>query len=189
MRTYFYQRSGFPKRRPYAQQCWEDEPAYAGAGQDTEARDITDRDNPAKVRTLAGGWFDAGDTNKYVTFAATAVHQLLNAYEQAPAAFGGDFWSPKSGNGAADGLDEVKWETDWLKRMQYPDGSAALKVGEIVDATGITPGQDRNPRFYVPSCTSATIAVAGMFAHAALVYGSIERLRNESVDLKVRALS
>ena len=189
LRMYFYQRSGFPKRRPYAQQCWVDEAAYAGPGQDTEARDITDRENRAKVRNLAGGWFDAGDTNKYVTFAVTAVHQLLSAYEQSPAAFGDDFGIPESGNGVPDVLDEVKWETDWLKRMQYPDGSAALKVGEIVDATGTAPGQDRNPRFYVPSCTSATIAVAGMLAHAALVYGGVERLRHESSDLGARAVS
>lgn len=189
VRMYFYQRSGFPKHLPHAQACWVDEPAYVGRGQDTEAHDITDRDNKAKVRNLAGGWFDAGDTNKYVTFAATAVHQLLTAYEQSPAVFGDDFGIPESGNGVPDVLDEVHWETDWLKKMQYPDGSAALKVGEIVDATGITPGQDRTPRFYVPSCTSATIAVAGMLAHAGVVYGTVEKLRNESADLRTRALS
>jgi endoglucanase len=189
VRMYFYQRSGFSKRPPHAPACWADEPAYAGPGQDTEARDITDRDNKAKARNLSGGWFDAGDTNKYVTFAATAVHQLLTAYEQSPAVFSDDFGIPESGNGVPDVLDEVRWETDWLKRMQYPDGSAALKVGEIVDATGTAPGQDRKPRFYVPSCTSATIAVAGMLAHAALVYGTVEPLRNEGADLKTRATS
>jgi hypothetical protein len=187
MRMYFYQRSGFAKRRPYAAECWEDEAAYLGSGQDTQARDITDRDNRAKVRDLSGGWFDAGDTNKYVTFATPAVHQLLTAYEQTPAAFGDDFDIPESGNGVPDVLDEVQWEIGWLKKMQYPEGSAALKVGEITDATGTAPGRDRAPRFYVPSCTSATIAVAGMFAHAALTYRAIGALRGESVDLGARA--
>src|SRR6185312_14996901 len=107
VRMYFYQRSGFPKHLPHAQACWVDEPAYVGRGQDTEAHDITDRDNKAKVRNLAGGWFDAGDTNKYVTFAATAVHQLLTAYQNSPAAFGDDTNIPESGNGIPREIDEV----------------------------------------------------------------------------------
>ncbi len=187
VRMYFYQRSGFAKKPPYTQECWADDAAYLGAGQDTEARDITDRDNRAKVRNLSGGWFDAGDTNKYVTFAAQPVHQLLMAFQETPEAFGDDFGIPESGNAIPDILDEVKWEIDWLKRMQNADGSAALKVGEIVDATGTLPSLDRNARFYIPSCSSATIAVAGMFAHAALVFGKLEPLRAESQDLAARA--
>jgi endoglucanase len=189
MRMFFYQRSGFAKQRPFAAGCWTDAAAYIGRGQDTEARDITDRDNRAKIRNLAGGWFDAGDTNKYVTFAAQPVHQLLTAYRENPDVFGDDTGIPESGNQVPDIVDEVKWETDWLKRMQFPDGSAALKVGEIVDATGVTPGKDSNARFYVPGCTSATIAVAGMFAHAALAYGEIGALQRESVELRSRAVA
>jgi hypothetical protein len=187
MRMYFYQRSGFAKQPPYADECWKDAPAYIGPGQDTEARDVSDRNNVGKIRNLTGGWFDAGDTNKYVTFAAPAVHQLLTAYQDSPSVFTDDFNIPESGNGIPDVLDEVRWETDWLKRMQYPDGSAALKVGEIVDALAAPPSSDRNARFYVPSCTSATIAVAGMFAHASLVFASIPPLAAESVLLRARA--
>ena len=87
VRTYFYQRSGYRKQAPNAEQCWQDEAAYAGKNQDTEAHDVTDQKNPAKVRDLSGGWFDAGDTNKYVTYAVPAVHQLLSAYSQNPAVF------------------------------------------------------------------------------------------------------
>ena len=187
LRMYFYQRSGFAKQRPYADECWVDSPAYLGPNQDTEAHDVTDRNNTSKIRNLAGGWFDAGDTNKYVTFAAPAVHQLLTAYQENPSVFTDDFNIPESGNGIPDVLDEVRWETDWLKRMQYPDGSAALKVGEIVDSLAAPPSSDKNARFYVPSCTSATIAVAGMFAHASYVFGAIPALSSESATLRARA--
>ena len=187
MRMYFYQRSGFAKQRPYADACWVDDAAYIGPNQDSEAHDITDRDNANKIRNLSGGWFDAGDTNKYVTFATTAVHQLLTAYQATPSVFTDDFNIPESGNGIPDVIDEVKWETDWLKRMQYRDGSVALKVGEIVDALADPPSSDKNARFYVPSCSSATIAVAGMFAHASYVFGSIPALSGEAADLRARA--
>jgi len=188
VRMYFYQRSGFAKLPAHAGRCWQDSAAYVGSRQDTQARDITDADNVRKSKDLSGGWFDAGDTNKYVTNAIRAVHQLLTAYEQNPAAFSDDFNIPESGNGIPDLLDEIRWETDWLKRMQYPDGSAALKVGVTSYVRASPPSSDTSPRFYVPSCSSATIAVAGMFAHAAFVYRGIPALLAEAADLQSRAV-
>ncbi len=187
VRMYFYQRSGYGKHQPQAQSCWTDEPAYLRPDQDVGARDVTDRANSAKVRNLSGGWFDAGDTNKYVTFAAQPVHQLLTAYQENSQAFTDDFGIPESGNGIPDLLDEVKWETDWLKRMQFDDGSAALKVGSIVYAAASPPSTDKSARFYVPSCTSSTIALAGMLAHASFVFARFPALEAEAADLRRRA--
>jgi hypothetical protein len=189
VRMFYYQRSGIAKRRPFADQCWVDEPAYLGPDQDLAAHDITDRNNESKFRNLAGGWFDAGDTNKYVTFAAQPVHQLLTAYQSTPSVFTDDFDIPESGNGIPDILDEVKWEIDWLKKMQSRDGSAALKVGEIVYASAAPPSSDHNVRYYIPSCTSSTIAVAGMFAHASYVFGKFPALTADASDLRIRAIA
>jgi hypothetical protein len=47
---------------------------------------------------MRGGWFDAGDTNKYVTFAEDPVHQLLHAYSQNPDVWTDNFNIPESGN-------------------------------------------------------------------------------------------
>ena len=187
-RMYFYQRSGFAKQPPYAEQCWQDAAAYIGPNQDTQAHDITDPDNVAKVKDLSGGWFDAGDTNKYVKNAIGPVHQLLNAYEENPRVFTDDFNIPESGNGIPDILDEVKWEIEWLKKMQYSDGSAAVKVGVTGYPKPSPPSLDTSPRYYVPSCSSATIAVAGMFAHASYVYLGIPALLGEARDLQSRAV-
>jgi hypothetical protein len=188
-RMYYYQRSSLPKQKPFAADCWTDGPSYLGPDQDREARDITDRNNRKKARDVSGGWYDAGDTNKYVTFASQPVHQLLSAYQENPAAFTDDFNIPESGNGVPDVLDEVKWEIDWLKKMQNPDGSAALKVGEIVYSRADPPTSDKNARYYIPSCTSSTIAVAGMFAHAAYVFGKVGGLSRDAGDLGKRAVS
>ncbi|MBS0419117.1 MAG: glycoside hydrolase family 9 protein [Proteobacteria bacterium] len=188
-RMFFYQRSGFAKQKPFVPDCWTDGPAYLGPDQDSQAHDITDRNNRGKVRDLSGGWFDAGDTNKYVTFAAPAVHQLLSAYQENSAAFTDSFNIPESGNGVPDVLDEVKWETDWLKKMQSANGSSALKVGVTGYPQAAPPSSDASPRFYIPSCTSATIASAGMFAHASLVFGKIEPLARDAGELKTRAVN
>lgn len=194
MRMYFYQRAGNSsgggaKQPPYADPCWADTPAYVGPNQDTQAHDATDQGNTSKVHDLSGGWFDAGDTNKYVTNATVPVHQLLSAYQENPGAFTDDFNIPESGNGIPDLIDEVEYETDWIKKMQYSaDGSVALKVGELDYALADPPSSDTSPRFYVPACTSATISAAGMLAHAAYVYGAIPSLVSEAADLKNRAI-
>ena len=188
VRTFYYQRSSFEKKAPFAQACWADKPAYLGPAQDRAARDIRDPDNSLSERDLSGGWFDAGDTNKYVTFAAQPVHQLLTAYEEFPRAFTDDFNIPESGNGVPDVIDEVRWEIAWLKKMQEPDGSALLKVGARKHAVAAPPSSDREPRFYVRSCTSSTITLAGMLAHAADVFSRIPELKSESEDLKRRAV-
>src|SRR6185295_17677551 len=143
--------------------------------------------NKSKRRDLSGGWSDAGDTNRYTTFAVQPVHQLLTAYEQHPDAFGDDANIPESGNGIPDVVDEVRWETRWLEKMQYPDGSVALKVGETTYGKASPPSSDTTPRFYVPACTSATIAAAGMYAHASFVYGKFPALAREAADSKARA--
>lgn len=186
-KMYYYQRSGVDKKGPHADACWTDAAAYVGPRQDLEARDIRARDNPATARDVSGGWFDAGDTNKYVTFAAHAVHQLLTAYQRYPRVFSDDFGIPESGNGIPDLVDEVKWEIDWLKKMQNPDGTSALKVGVIDYKRVGVPSADRLPRYYIGSCTSSTITAAGMFAHAADVYRTIPQLSGEAQELSRRA--
>jgi hypothetical protein len=188
MRMYWYQRSGIAKAPPFAEACWSDDAAYVGPHQDRDAHDVTDRENDAKARDLSGGWFDAGDTNKYVTFAVQPVHQLLTAFGANPAVFTDDYGIPESANGIPDLIDEVRWETNWLKKMQFPDGGFALKVGSLGDRPASPPSSDASARFYVPACTSATIAGAGMLAHAAYVFGTQPTLGGEADDLKRRAL-
>src|SRR5690606_38342174 len=173
-RMFYFNRANFEKKKPYAcqgERCWTHGVDYMGRGQDKEARSVTDRKNGKAARDLSGGWWDAGDTNKYVTFALEAVHQLLTAYDEHPAAFTDDFGIPESGNGVPDLIDELSVELDWLKKMQPADleGGALLKVGNIEHGDPV-PEESRFPRYYYPApCSSATIALSSMFAHAAVV--------------------
>lgn len=187
-RMYFYQRSGFAKRSPYADSRWQDEAAFLGANQDTEARFVNDKQNAALGRDVRGGWFDAGDTNKYVTFAAYPVQQLLHAYTQNPAVWTDDFNLPESGNGIPDVIDEIRFELDWLQRMQDDDGGVFIKVGVLDTKYAERPSLDKRPRFYGPKCSSATISVAGMFSHAALVFRKFPELTQYADDLNQKAI-
>ncbi len=188
-RMFFYQRSGVAKEEPFADTRWTDDSAYVGPGQDTEARFVHDKLNPDLERDMHGGWFDAGDTNKYATYALQPVHQLLSAYRQNPKIWTDDFNIPESGNGIPDLLDEIKFELDWLMRMQDDDGGAFIKLGNLgYTPTNSIPSKDTQPRFYGPKCSSSTIAISSMFAHASWEMQSIPQLKDYAAELESRAL-
>lgn len=186
-RMFFYQRSGFAKQEPYADSRWTDDAAFLGPNQDTEARFVNDKDNPATARDMRGGWFDAGDTNKYVTFALEAIHPLLDAYSQNPSIWTDDFNIPESGNGTPDILDEILFELDWLKRMQDDDGGVFIKLGTLDFNSAKKPSLDKRPRFYGPKCSSSAIALSSMFSHAALVFKDLPQFQEESRLLQAKA--
>ena len=187
VRMFYYNRSNFAKEAPYADPNWTDQASFMEANQDTEARFVDDKDNKALVRDVSGGWWDAGDSNKYVTFTSSVIHQLLDAYTINPSAFTDDFDLPESNNGIPDIIDEVKYEIDWIKKMQQEDGGVLIKVGTI-DYQGFTPkSQDPRPRYYAGACSSSTIVAAGHFARVAAIYSQFKPLQIEIPELTERA--
>jgi hypothetical protein len=192
VKMFYFNRANFEKKPPHScvgDKCWSLGADYLGPGQDAEARSVTDRGNEKTARDLRGGWWDAGDVNKYVTFSNDAFHQLLSAYEERPSAFGDDFGIPESGNGLPDLMDEILVELAWLKKMQPADlgGGALIKMGNV-DYGDPVPDESRFARFYYPKpCSSATIVMAGQLAHAALVLRKFDGLKKQVPDLTARA--
>jgi endoglucanase len=175
VRTFYYQRSGMPIMARYGDN-WHHPAAHLGKEQDPAAR-YSQAGKPAgPPRDVHGGWFDAGDLNKYVPYLESTLFDLLWAYEMNPRAFGDDSNIPESGNGVPDLLDEVKWELDWLLKMQDSDGGVFNRVaGRSYDNGPDPPGSDTQPRFYTTETTWATATAAASFAHASRVYSGFDR--------------
>lgn len=167
MRTFFYQRVGYAKEVPYADERWADGASHIGPLQDTGCRIFNDRDNPATEKDLSGGWYDAGDYNKYTSWNANYVVEFMKAYIEKPDAWGDDYNIPESGNGIPDILDEAKWGIDHLLRMQLEDGSVLSIVGE---AGGSPPSSATGQSLYGSPNTSGTLNTCGAFAIASKVY-------------------
>jgi endoglucanase len=191
VRMFFYQRAGFEKTAATAGADWADRASHMRVGQDPEARPWETRRSPAKIdvsqiKDLRGGWFDAGDYNKYTSGAAHNVIVLLRAYDENPNAFGDDTGIAESGNGVPDILDEVKWGLDWLVRMQNADGSLLCVQG--LDQAS-PPSAATGPSYYGPATTAATLTGAAAFAYASKIYSarSEEDLRRYGNDLAMRA--
>lgn len=185
-RMYYYQREFTRKEAQYAGSPWTDEKWFP---QDTVTRYVNDRNNAALYKDMRGGWMDAGDVNKYVTFCYQPIHQLLTAFEQNPDAFTDETNIPESGNGVPDILDEIRFEMEWMVRMQDPaDGGVHIKMGNIDYNDAWPLSTDTRPRYYGPKCSSSSIAAAGMFAHASLVFSGIPGWETLATKLKERAV-
>jgi len=128
-----------------------------------------------------GGWHDAGDYGKYTVNAGITVGSLLAAYEEfKPLLSTYSFAIPEAGGALPDYLDEVKWELDWVLKMQYAstDGRVSHKLTSInFDPPAVTstaqwvlPELDDQTRYYVPFGTAATADFVAMLAKAARIY-------------------
>jgi endoglucanase len=191
LRVFFYQRVGFEKKPEFAGRAWADKASHLGPGQDAEARPwhegrLSNAFTDSQTRDLHGGWYDAGDFNKYTSWAARYIIVLLRAYEENSEAFSDDYGIPESGNGIPDILDEVKWGLDWLVRMQNSDGSLLCVQG--LDGAS-PPSAAKGRSYYGPPTTSATLMGAAAFAYASKFFASRPEpdLKRYGSDLKERA--
>ncbi len=141
---------------------------------------------------VSGGWYDAGDYGKYVPPAAVTVGQLLLAYERNPDVFepgqlavdaaladgesGGADGEGGGAGGDADGSDlpdllaEVRFELEWLERMQRPDGAVYHKVAGTEWPGFVRPTADARDRYVFGLSTYGTAQYAGAMAMAARAY-------------------
>jgi len=186
MRSFFYQRAGFAKQAPFAEAGWTDGASHIGAGQDKNARLFSDKNNAATEKDLSGGWYDAGDYNKYTNWHAYYLVALLHAYVENPTVWTDDYNIPESGNGIPDIIDEIKWGFDWLKKMQNADGSVLSILG-LSHAS--PPSAATGPSYYGPANTSATLTSAGAFALGSKILAGLDNpeLNAYAADLKTRA--
>jgi endoglucanase len=183
-RMFYYQREGIKKDAAHAGAAWADAVAHP---QDATCGLYSDGSAP---HDLKGGWFDAGDQNEYTNWGASDSIELLRAYTETPTAFGDQSNIPESGNGVPDILDEVKWELDWMTRMQDATGDGS--VLSIKGHTGASPpSSDHDPCKYGPPNTSATLTTAAAFAFASKVFAAIPAAETAypgyAADLQARA--
>lgn len=187
VRSFYYQRCGVSKTQSHGG-VWNDTPCHIGASQDLDCRLVT---NPTAntSRDLSGGWHDAGDYNKYVQFTIDPIHDLLFAFQKNPSIWGDDYNIPESGNGVPDIIDEIKFELDWLIKMQNANGSVLTKVSVDGFQAASPCSADSAPRYYGTESVSATLCVASTFAHAyqVITENNITSLQSYANDLLVRA--
>lgn len=121
-----------------------------------------------------GGWHDAGDYGRYVETANKALSDLLIAYLINPESFNDDMSHMESGDGIPDVLNEIKYELDWLFKMQRSDGGVYSRAVTEVFADEVMP-EDDNKQIYALQVSSASSAGFGsVMALASIAFKDID---------------
>jgi endoglucanase len=117
----------------------------------------------------SGGWYDAGDYNKYMGPTAVSVALLLSVVEDFPLLSQKVKWNlPESGNALPDVVDEALLGLRFLMRCQDElDGGVYHKITSATFNGFEPPVQDKSVRYAVRKSVTATLAFAAVMAKAA----------------------
>ena len=119
---------------------------------------------------VSGGWHVDEMSTRDVSIGCNTVNHLLLAYELYPDVFGDEVGIPESGNGIPDVLDEVKYEIDWLLKMQ--DSKSGAVYSAVSSADSVTLGY----LLYIDGITmDATIRFAATMAKFSYLYQNYDR--------------
>lgn len=175
LKAYYFQRSGTPLPAQHAGIH-----ARAGGHRDTGVLVHPSAATPTRpagtVVAAPGGWYDAGDYNKYVVSSGITMWTMLAAYEHHPEFFvARSVDIPESGNTVPDILDEAWWNLAWMLDMQDPgDGGVYHKLTDLAFGDAVMPAQAAGPRFMVGKSTAAALDFAASMAMASRIYGPFE---------------
>ena len=103
--------------------------------------------------------------------AAKSIGVMLLALELYADSFGDDMGIPESGNGIPDILDEVRYEIEWLLKMQDPATGAVYEGVTVYEQGG-----GKGPVSYVePGEIESTKAFAAVLAKFSYLYQNYEK--------------
>jgi endoglucanase len=160
-KQYYYNRCGL---------TLSSELAGAAAHNACHAREAQMKDEATVKLDVTGGWHMDDMGSRDVVTGCQTVNSLLLAYELSPEMFDDDMGIPESGNDVPDILDEVKYEIDWLLKMQDTKSGAVYASVSSVDnkAAGYI--------LYIDGVTmDATIQFAATMAKFSYLYQNIDR--------------
>jgi endoglucanase len=121
-------------------------------------------------RDGTGGWHDAGDFGKYTVNAGITVGCLFKAWDHFQDKLENVSLNlPDTAPGYPDFLKEIKWETDWLLKMAYPDGSGRIshKLTRLDFSAFIMPEKDTAKRYFTDWGSAATADFVAIMAMGA----------------------
>ena len=170
LRAFYYQRASMDIEEPFA----EGYARKAGHPDDhvlVHASAATEERPEGTVIASPGGWYDAGDYNKYIVNSGYTMGVWLMSYELNKAYFDTlKLNIPESGSAMPDMLSEAMYNIRWMMTMQDLDGGVYHKLTTPNFEKFIRPDQCRQQRYVVLKTTAATLDFAATMAMAARVY-------------------
>ncbi len=155
-----------------------DYPEYRFPAGQTELAKYHPSSGKTGTRDVRGGWYDAGDYGKYMVNSGITTGTLLLAFERNAAKLARiKLDIPESGKSKLpDFLSEIKWNLDWMLKMQDEDGGAWHKATTAQFSGFVMPAEDRADLLIIGTGkapyknTTATANLAAVAAIAARVF-------------------
>ncbi|MCW3114232.1 MAG: cellulase [Segetibacter sp.] len=176
LKGFYFQRVSMPLQEKYAGK-W-----HRSAGHPDNVVYIhpsaASKDRPAGTKiSTPGGWYDAGDYNKYIVNSGITMGTMLSAYEDFPAYFDTLKTNiPESNDQVPDLLNELIYNLRWMLTMQDPnDGGVYNKCTNASFDGMVMPGVTSAPRYVVQKGTGATLDFAAVTAQAGRILKKFSR--------------
>ena len=124
-----------------------------------------------------GGWYDAGDYNKYIVNSGITCYTLLRTYDRFKKVHTKlDLNIPESANKKADLLDEIEYNINWMLTMQDPnDGGVYHKLTHKNFSRFIVPEQVKAKRYVVQKSVTAALNFTAVIAYYARLVDDKEK--------------
>lgn len=130
------------------------------------------REDPSVTLDVTGGWHQTENGSKMVATAATSAANMLLAYELYGEVFTDAMNIPESGNEIPDILDEIRYEVEWLLKMQNQVNGAVYGGVTMQEATA---GDVTGAQAYVEKPTlEATLLFSAVLAKFSYLYQSYD---------------
>lgn len=170
LKAFYYQRSNVMLVQRYALK-W-----HRTAGHPDTAVQVhpsaADANRPAgTIISSPGGWYDAGDYNKYIVNSGITMGTMLAAYEDFTDYFDRlQVHIPENTDAIPDILNEVVYNLRWMLTMQDPaDGGVYHKCTNAEFDGVVMPGVTKLPRYVVQKSTAAALNLAAVAAQSARI--------------------
>ncbi|RYZ23898.1 MAG: cellulase, partial [Sphingobacteriales bacterium] len=176
LKGFYYQRVSIPLEKKYAG-IWARPAGHPDTAVLVHPSAATTQRPAGTLIKSPGGWYDAGDYNKYIVNSGITMGTLLAAYEDFPAYFDTLQTNiPETGNGVPDLLNEALCNLRWMLTMQDPfDGGVYNKCTNAAFDGMVMPGVTKAPRYVVQKSTAATLDFAAVLAQSSRIFAKYNR--------------
>lgn len=177
IKSYYYQRASMRLLPAYAGK-WHRTAGHPDTLVYIHASALDNNHQEGESIKSPGGWYDAGDYNKYIVNSGITMGTLLMAYEDFSTYY--DTLSltiPESGNGVPDIINEIIYNLRWMLTMQDADDGVFTKCTNAAFDGIVMPGVTKDKRYVVQKSTAATLDFAAVTAQAARIIKNMPGLK------------
>lgn len=176
LKGFYYQRMSMPIDEKYAGK-WARAEGHPDTNVLIHPSAATTQRPAGTIISSPGGWYDAGDYNKYIVNSGITMGTLFSAYEDFTAYF--DTLNtniPESNDNIPDILNEALYNLRWMLTMQDPnDGGVYDKCTNAAFDKMIMPDKCTTARYVVAKGTAATLDFAAVTAQAARIFKKFKK--------------